>query len=150
MIRNIPVLCSVQAQQRCPVIPRIATTRVLLRNCHDLSSLFPFAIAALHDDFRLCLKTALGALSFSNCAQQMAKKLPTDSHQTFVRGVTYGVGGAILGLILYSTFGIVTGFDHRLHFSRCGLHYRQGHHDGGRDASVANAIKSRRLFWFCA
>jgi hypothetical protein len=50
-----------------------------------------------------------GALSCSNCAQQVAQKIPTDSHQTFVRGVTCGVGGAILGLILYSTFGIVTG-----------------------------------------
>jgi hypothetical protein len=39
----------------------------------------------------------------------VAQKLPIDSHKTFVRGVTYGVGGAILGLILYSTIAIVTG-----------------------------------------
>ncbi len=50
-----------------------------------------------------------GALACTSCARQVAQKLPTDSHQMFVRGVTYGVGGAILGLILYSTIGIVTG-----------------------------------------
>jgi predicted lipid-binding transport protein (Tim44 family) len=50
-----------------------------------------------------------GALACANCAQQAAAKLPKDSHAAFVRGVTYGVGGATLGLILYSAVGILTG-----------------------------------------
>jgi hypothetical protein len=50
-----------------------------------------------------------GALACPNCAQQAAAKLPKDTHAAFVRGITYGVGGAILGLILYATVGIVTG-----------------------------------------
>jgi hypothetical protein len=50
-----------------------------------------------------------GALACSSCAQQAEQKLPKDSHQVFVRGVTFGVGGAILGLILYSAVGIITG-----------------------------------------
>jgi predicted lipid-binding transport protein (Tim44 family) len=50
-----------------------------------------------------------GALACQSCAQTAAAKLPKDSHATFVRGVTYGVGGAILGLILYSAVGILTG-----------------------------------------
>ena len=37
--------------------------------------------------------------------------MPQDSHSAFVRGITFGVGGAILGLILYSGFGIVTGIE---------------------------------------
>jgi len=32
-----------------------------------------------------------------------------DSHSAFVRGILFGVGGAILGLILYATFAVVTG-----------------------------------------
>jgi predicted lipid-binding transport protein (Tim44 family) len=50
-----------------------------------------------------------GALACSSCAQKAEQSLPKDSHQVFVRGVTFGVGGAILGLILYSAVGIITG-----------------------------------------
>lgn len=50
-----------------------------------------------------------GALACSRCAQQAEQKLPKDTHRTFVRGVTFGAGGAILGLILYSAVGILTG-----------------------------------------
>jgi hypothetical protein len=50
-----------------------------------------------------------GALACPNCAQLAATKLPKDSHAKFVRGVIFGLGGAILGLILYSAVGILTG-----------------------------------------
>jgi predicted lipid-binding transport protein (Tim44 family) len=50
-----------------------------------------------------------GALACANCAQLAAAKLPKDSHAAFVRGVAYGLGGAILGLVLYSAVGILTG-----------------------------------------
>jgi len=52
-----------------------------------------------------------GALACSNCVTQLQSQLPNDSHSAFVRGMIFGVGGAILGLILYSTFGIVTGLE---------------------------------------
>jgi predicted lipid-binding transport protein (Tim44 family) len=50
-----------------------------------------------------------GALTCETCAEISRRQIPVDSHASFVRGVLYGIGGAILGLILYSTFGIVTG-----------------------------------------
>jgi hypothetical protein len=34
---------------------------------------------------------------------------PQDSHQLFVRGLLFGIGGAILGIIIYAGFGIITG-----------------------------------------
>jgi predicted lipid-binding transport protein (Tim44 family) len=50
-----------------------------------------------------------GALTCETCAEISRRQIPADSHASFVRGVLYGIGGAIVGLILYSTFGIVTG-----------------------------------------
>jgi hypothetical protein len=35
--------------------------------------------------------------------------LPNDTHAAFVRGLTFGIGGAVLGLIIYAAFGIITG-----------------------------------------
>jgi hypothetical protein len=50
-----------------------------------------------------------GAVACANCAQQLQNQLPKDSHSAFVRGIIFGVGGAILGLIIYAGFGIITG-----------------------------------------
>jgi predicted lipid-binding transport protein (Tim44 family) len=50
-----------------------------------------------------------GVLACQNCAQAAAAKLPKDSHAAFVRGSMFGVGGAILGMILYAAVGILTG-----------------------------------------
>ncbi len=36
--------------------------------------------------------------------------MPVDSHSAFVRGVCFGVGGAILGLALYVGFALATGW----------------------------------------
>lgn len=52
-----------------------------------------------------------GALACERCKQQLEAQLPKDSHAAFVRGLMFGVGGAILGLILYSAFGIITGLE---------------------------------------
>jgi predicted lipid-binding transport protein (Tim44 family) len=49
------------------------------------------------------------ALTCETCAEISRRQIPADSHASFVRGLLYGIGGAIVGLILYSTFGIVTG-----------------------------------------
>jgi hypothetical protein len=50
-----------------------------------------------------------GALKCATCTEISRRELPTDSHARFVRGILFGIGGALLGLIIYSTFGIVTG-----------------------------------------
>jgi hypothetical protein len=50
-----------------------------------------------------------GVLTCAYCGEQAKLRLPQDSHQAFVRSLVFGVGGAILGLILYSAFGIITG-----------------------------------------
>ena len=43
------------------------------------------------------------------CAQKIKQQLPKDSHSAFVRGILFGVAGAILGLGLYVTFTLATG-----------------------------------------
>jgi hypothetical protein len=50
-----------------------------------------------------------GALSCAGCAQKISEQSARDSHAAFVRGVLFGIGGAILGLILYVAFALVTG-----------------------------------------
>jgi predicted lipid-binding transport protein (Tim44 family) len=50
-----------------------------------------------------------GALTCAYCAEQTKLRLPKDSHEAFVRGLIFGIGGAILGLVIYSGFGIITG-----------------------------------------
>ncbi len=43
------------------------------------------------------------------CATTTQSSLPKDTHAAFVRAVLFGCGAAVLGLILYSAFGIITG-----------------------------------------
>jgi hypothetical protein len=50
-----------------------------------------------------------GALACESCAEKLKFQIPQDTHQTFVRGLLFGFGGAILGLIIYAAFGIITG-----------------------------------------
>src|SRR6266446_3649237 len=52
-----------------------------------------------------------GSLACSRCVDQLKNQIPKDTHALFVRGLAFGIGGAILGLILYSTFSIVTGLE---------------------------------------
>ena len=52
-----------------------------------------------------------GSLACAHCAEQLKNQIPKDNHAVFVRGLAFGIGGAILGLILYSTFSIVTGLE---------------------------------------
>jgi len=44
------------------------------------------------------------------CGERAQHELPKDSHALFVRGLTFGIGAAILGLILYATVEIATGW----------------------------------------
>ena len=50
-----------------------------------------------------------GAVTCSRCAQQIKDQLRKDSHGAFVRGVLFGIGAAILGLVLYVTVALATG-----------------------------------------
>jgi len=50
-----------------------------------------------------------GAMTCANCAEKLSESAPKDSAKAFSRGMMFGAGAAILGLILYSVVGIVTG-----------------------------------------
>ena len=50
-----------------------------------------------------------GLLACEKCTRQLQAQTPQDTHAAYVRGILFGVGGAIVGLILYSAFGIATG-----------------------------------------
>src|SRR5215468_10206964 len=50
-----------------------------------------------------------GVQACTNCTDKLKAQVPKDSHAAFVRGILFGVGGAIVGLIVYSAFGIITG-----------------------------------------
>lgn len=50
-----------------------------------------------------------GAMTCPTCTEQTTGMLPNDSHGAYVRGIIFGSIGALLGLIVYSTVGIVTG-----------------------------------------
>src|SRR6266699_285612 len=49
-----------------------------------------------------------GMLACEKCTRQLQEQTPKDTHATYVRGILFGVGGAIAGLILYSAFSIIT------------------------------------------
>jgi len=51
-----------------------------------------------------------GALACPICADRAQAGMSKDTHTAFVRGITFGFGGAILGLIVYAAFGILSGF----------------------------------------
>ena len=64
-----------------------------------------------------CGKSITGAYYRANgvpvcasCAQRIRDQTPVDSHPAFVRGICFGVGGAILGLALYAGFAVATGW----------------------------------------
>jgi len=52
-----------------------------------------------------------GTMACANCVSQLQARLPKDTHAAFVRAMVFGAGGAILGLILYAAFGIITGLE---------------------------------------
>lgn len=45
-----------------------------------------------------------------NCARRFKDQAPVDSHSVFVRAACFGIGGAILGLVLYVGFALATGW----------------------------------------
>ena len=51
------------------------------------------------------------AMTCPACAQKMAGRLPKSPRGAFTRGLLFAGGGAIVGLILYSAVGIITGLE---------------------------------------
>jgi hypothetical protein len=52
-----------------------------------------------------------GSLACVRCVDQLKNQIPKDTHAAFVRGLTFGFGGAVIGLIVYSGFSIITGIE---------------------------------------
>jgi hypothetical protein len=50
-----------------------------------------------------------GRMACWPCASQAKSTIPADSHAAFTRAVLFGIGAAILGMILYALFEIATG-----------------------------------------
>ncbi|HEY1936868.1 MAG TPA: hypothetical protein VGJ33_02925 [Candidatus Angelobacter sp.] len=48
-------------------------------------------------------------IACESCAQELERQQPKDSHAAYVRGLLFGAGAAILGMIGYAGFTIVTG-----------------------------------------
>jgi hypothetical protein len=69
------------------------------------------------DRCRFCNQTLTGSyfrvnrsMACAACAEQVKLKIPQDNHAAFTRGLLFGAGGAIGGLILYAVVGIITGW----------------------------------------
>ena len=52
-----------------------------------------------------------GAMACVSCAMQTAGDAKSDSSSTFMKALLFGFGGALIGLILYSAVGILTGLE---------------------------------------
>ena len=50
-----------------------------------------------------------GAPVCADCTEKIRARIPRDSHGAFVRAVTFGVAGALVGLVLYVAFALTTG-----------------------------------------
>jgi hypothetical protein len=50
-----------------------------------------------------------GAMACRGCAEKAQNEVPSDSHADYMRALLFGIGAAIVGLILYATFEIMTG-----------------------------------------
>jgi hypothetical protein len=52
---------------------------------------------------------ANGAMTCPGCAEKVKGEKARDTHSAFVRAVLFGVGAAVVGMILYAAFEIMTG-----------------------------------------
>src|SRR5579864_6586728 len=48
-------------------------------------------------------------MACEGCVQELERRQPSDSHTGYVRGLLFGIGAAIVGMIFYAGFTIVTG-----------------------------------------
>src|ERR1017187_815989 len=49
------------------------------------------------------------AMACPGCAEETRGELAKDTHAAYMRGLLFGIGAAIVGMILYATFAITTG-----------------------------------------
>jgi hypothetical protein len=49
------------------------------------------------------------AMACPSCAEKGRAELGKDTHAVYMRGLAFGIGAAIVGMILYATFAITTG-----------------------------------------
>jgi hypothetical protein len=49
-------------------------------------------------------------MACEGCVQELERQQPKDAHSGYVRGLLFGVGAAIIGMICYAGFTILTGF----------------------------------------
>jgi hypothetical protein len=49
------------------------------------------------------------AMACLGCAEKARGELAKDTHAAYMRGLLYGIGAAVVGMILYATFAITTG-----------------------------------------
>jgi hypothetical protein len=54
---------------------------------------------------------ANGSTLCGSCGEKLRQQIPTDSHAAFVRGILFGLGGFVAGLVLYAGFTILTGIE---------------------------------------
>jgi hypothetical protein len=50
-----------------------------------------------------------GVLACASCTQTITDRISRDTHSAFGRAVLFGIGGAILGLVIYVAFALLTG-----------------------------------------
>ena len=86
-----------------------------------------------------------GSLACEPCATQATPNVLADSNAAFTRAVLYGMGAAILGMILYAIFEIATGII--IGYLAIGVGYlvgkamkRGSHNRGGRRYQIAAAL----------
>jgi predicted lipid-binding transport protein (Tim44 family) len=66
--------------------------------------------AACHQPITTRYYRVNNKMACESCVQQLGQQLPKDSHAAYVRGMLFGLGAAIVGMVLYAGFTIVTGF----------------------------------------
>jgi hypothetical protein len=76
-----------------------------------------YAGTAGADQCEFCHQSLVGryyrvnnAMACSSCADRAQRQLPKNGHGAYVRALLFGIGAAILGLILYAAFAVVTGW----------------------------------------
>jgi hypothetical protein len=86
-----------------------------------------------------------GDMVCESCAVQAKPNLPADSHAAFTRAIVFGIGAAIVGMIAYALFEILTGII--IGYLAIGVGYlvgkamkRGSNNRGGRRYQVAAAL----------
>jgi hypothetical protein len=111
-----------------------------------------YALAPTTDQCTLCQQPIAasyyrvnGNMACGPCATQAKPTLPANNHATFTRAILYGIGAAIVGMILYALFEIVTGII--IGYLAIGVGYligkamkRGSNNRGGRRYQIAAAL----------